>query len=684
MTATVAADDAHRTGGVAAPPTGPAHDDVRLEHLRAGQTGEILFLVPGLEGDPTELAALASALIGPQDVYAVAPSSTMELPPGSGLEHMAELMVAAVRRLQPSGPFRLGGYSFGGLLALEMAQQLRTAGEPVEALFLIEAIYDERYWPRGIWARALIRRTGRHLLRIARMRPTKAIGEAGRRGVRLIQRLLRRTNDARDPLPAQSDASSMAGRAYSAITRYRPRVYDGSMVLIASSNNRQFGCDTVPLWSGYARHLQVERIEGDHLSVMHSPESAATVANVIDHRLAIRRETWAGLRPMPGFERPMILTTMRWFAVARLAHALAEAGFSVSACRPRAHALEVIDGLTSDCRLHRMSRMRSLAAAIRQAKPDIILPDDERALVLLRRLYARTQHTDPELAELIARSLGNKQCWPSITSRTGLVKEAHALSVSAPATAVIDNLLALRAWVAERNLPVVLKTDGSWGGQGVAIVREAIQLNKVWRSISDPPRLARALKRLVFDREAGPISIWARRARPIVNVQRFVEGRDAIATVACLDGEVHQLICLEVVQTSEARGPATVVRIIDNPAMAEAARRLVQRFGLSGFCGFDFMITDDGEALVLELNPRVTPTCHLLVERDHQSYQTIALFPAELMRSAKTTTTTSAVLDLPVRAPLLIQRGERMAAKRHRRLPQMARRFKRALTGSRP
>lgn len=230
---------------------------------------------------------------------------------------------------------------------------------------------------------------------------------------------------------------------------------------------------------------------------------------------------------------------------------------------------------------------------------------------------------------------------------------------------------------------MVLKTDGSWGGLGVVIVREPSQLAKAWRTISNPPRLPRALKRLVFNFEAGPFSAWARRVKPVVNAQRLVAGRDAIATVACLDGEVHQLVCLEVVQASEARGPATVVRIIDHPAMAEAARRLVRRFGLSGFCGFDFMITDAGEALLLELNPRVTPTCHLLVESDgHLRDRTIALFPAELVRRGEPSAAISAVLDLPVRAPLLIQRGERIAAKQHRLLPRLVRGLKRLLTGS--
>ncbi len=48
-------------------------------------------------------------------------------------DHLAEL-----RTIQPSGPYRLAGYSFGGLIAFEMARQLQAVGEPVDFLGLIE------------------------------------------------------------------------------------------------------------------------------------------------------------------------------------------------------------------------------------------------------------------------------------------------------------------------------------------------------------------------------------------------------------------------------------------------------------------------------------------------------------------------------------------------------------------
>ncbi|MGE5826815.1 MAG: ATP-grasp domain-containing protein, partial [Micromonosporaceae bacterium] len=400
----------------------------------------------------------------------------------------------------------------------------------------------------------------------------------------------------------------------------------------------------------------------------------------IDHRLAVMRDDWTGLRPMTGYERPMILTTVRWFAAARLAHALTEAGFSVSACRPRRHPIKLVDGLASDHVLNRFSRRGSLTRAIRRAQPDIILPDDEPSLVLLRRLHRKLRKTDPVTAELIAGSLGDVGYWPVIASRAALATQARGLGIAAPATEVVATEAAVKAWVADESFPVVLKTDGSWGGRGVTVVREASQLGRAWRATSGPPSLPRAVKRLVFNLEAGPLAAWLRRARPVVNVQQFVPGREAIVTVACLEGSVLGLVCLEVVAATAERGPAATVRIIDHPAMQEAARQLVARFRLSGFCGFDFIITDTGEARLLELNPRVTPTAHLLVEGDPPVGRTLTLFPAVNSTAPEPGSSATGVLDVPVRAPALIQHGQRRTARQRRPVVRLVRQTRRRLT----
>ena len=58
--------------------------------------------------------------------------------PDSRIEDMAARYVDALRSLQPEGPYFLGGYSFGGVVAFEMAQQLQNKGHQVALLALID------------------------------------------------------------------------------------------------------------------------------------------------------------------------------------------------------------------------------------------------------------------------------------------------------------------------------------------------------------------------------------------------------------------------------------------------------------------------------------------------------------------------------------------------------------------
>lgn len=658
----------------------PADGSARLELLRAGQGDGTLFLVPGVEGEAAELAPLVSAFSGPQSVFAVVPP-TVE---GAGdtefsVRELAAVMLSVVRSRQPEGPYRLGGYSFGALLALEMAQHLRVAGETVDALFLIEAIYDERYWPKAVWRRALVRRSGRQLGRIIQMPPRQAFGELCHRYGRLVQRFdRRRLGVGADPL--KSGETATATRGYAMMAGYRPQYYAGPITLIASTSDRHFGCDTALLWIGMAERVDVERVDSDHLTVMQEPAHAAVLAGIIDHRLAVSRPGWAGLRPRRGFGRPLLLTTMQWFSATRLAHAMVESGFEVSACHPRGHTLALVDGLTGSYRLSRISRTRSVLNAIRAARPDVVLPDDERALALLRRLYAQVQFSDPVTAAVLARSLGNVDDWPSIVSRTRLAHRAQSLGICAPMSDVVNTAADLHGWVASNGLPVALKTDGSWGGRGVAIVHGAAALRDRWQRISSPPTLYRAFKRLLVNQDTDTFVDWARQRRPVVNVQEYVGGREAVVTAACLDGEVLNLVCLLVVQTSEERGPASVVRTIDHPGMAEATRRLVAAFGLSGFCGFDFILGDNGTAWLIELNPRVTPTSYLLVDGDFLRERTIALFPLD--ESVSGDARIAVLCDRPARAPALARHGDRDAA-RHRQVRRRAARRMRATLASR-
>jgi non-ribosomal peptide synthetase component F/thioesterase domain-containing protein len=74
-----------------------------------------------------------------------------ELPHLVTIEEMASLYVKAIRRIQPRGPYYLGGYSMGGTIALEMAQQLDALGEETALLALFDTMNWSSVLPASIW-----------------------------------------------------------------------------------------------------------------------------------------------------------------------------------------------------------------------------------------------------------------------------------------------------------------------------------------------------------------------------------------------------------------------------------------------------------------------------------------------------------------------------------------------------
>nr|WP_274518884.1 non-ribosomal peptide synthetase [Tumebacillus flagellatus] len=106
--------------------------------------GTPLFLVHPIGGMAHVYAGLASGL-PEQTVYGLQARGVEE---GSGdpidtVEEMAAYYLEGVRQVQPEGPYRLGGWSFGGVVAYEMARQLQAQGQDVEPLVFFDSYAPE-------------------------------------------------------------------------------------------------------------------------------------------------------------------------------------------------------------------------------------------------------------------------------------------------------------------------------------------------------------------------------------------------------------------------------------------------------------------------------------------------------------------------------------------------------------
>jgi phthiocerol/phenolphthiocerol synthesis type-I polyketide synthase E len=74
-------------------------------------------------------------------------------PPLTRIEDMAALYVKEIRRIQPRGPYFLGGYCMGGIVAFEVAQQIQAQGEQVAVLALLDTIHWSEIPAPSAWAK---------------------------------------------------------------------------------------------------------------------------------------------------------------------------------------------------------------------------------------------------------------------------------------------------------------------------------------------------------------------------------------------------------------------------------------------------------------------------------------------------------------------------------------------------
>jgi aspartate racemase len=101
-----------------------------------------IFAVPGVGGNVLSYTDLARFLASEQPLYALQSRGLSgDEKPYTRIEDIAAAFVAEIRGLRPLGPYILLGACMGGVVAFEMAQQLRSTGQEVALLVMIET------WP---------------------------------------------------------------------------------------------------------------------------------------------------------------------------------------------------------------------------------------------------------------------------------------------------------------------------------------------------------------------------------------------------------------------------------------------------------------------------------------------------------------------------------------------------------
>jgi phosphoribosylaminoimidazole carboxylase (NCAIR synthetase) len=281
------------------------------------------------------------------------------------------------------------------------------------------------------------------------------------------------------------------------------------------------------------------------------------------------------------------------------------------------------------------------------------------------------------ICALIERSLGSPESFPVVFSRAAFIRLAQEEGVRVPNTEAFSNIAELRESIKRLGFPLVLKANGTSGGDGVRVVKALDEAESAFERLQTPPSPARAVKRALVDQDTTLLWPSMRRRRFTVNAQSFVAGRDATSLVSCWNGQVLASLHFEVLNKCGSTGPASVVRLIENDEMSDAITKIASRLSLSGLHGFDFLLEEGtGNAFLIEINPRATQVGHLRLGpgrdlpaalvaavseepvREAPSLTenvTIVLFPQEWKRNPQSAFLKSGYHDVPWEQPDLVR-----------------------------
>jgi thioesterase domain-containing protein/acyl carrier protein len=248
-----------------------------------------LFCFSGARGHCAIFAPLAAQLGSDQPCYGLTtPTVDPCDSPLDSVETIAAAMLPTLRMLQPKGPYQLAGFSFGGLLAFEIAQRLRVEGETVSVLALYDTFTPQGYVQRPLWQRVAL-----HAY-VAAMRAGRS-GYTRQKLKNLLAARSRRKKQGRTLSHAANAQASLVSELERnrrrAAEQYCPRPYPDRLVLFrATDRSPEIVFSMVDLKTNGWRAVVADRVQVVDISATHesilAPANAAHAASVLRPFLA--------------------------------------------------------------------------------------------------------------------------------------------------------------------------------------------------------------------------------------------------------------------------------------------------------------------------------------------------------------------------------------------------------------
>ncbi len=242
--------------------------------LRLGTEAPPIFMTHGIGSSVIDLVPLTRRMQVRQPIYGMeARGNDGKEEPLARIEDIAQFFLKSVREVQAQGPYFLIGYSFGGLVTLEMARLLAAARQEIALLLMLDSYPDRHHLTRVQHARLIVQ--------LAKNRIATWMPMSGRSNAR--------SASVWPGSPLGKAFSRVKEAQYHALRNYRPRFYEGQVRFVRTAIPTDFPRDPIPIWSHLVRTFDVETLPGRHLEMLTTYCEPLSV--IIDRHL---REAAAG------------------------------------------------------------------------------------------------------------------------------------------------------------------------------------------------------------------------------------------------------------------------------------------------------------------------------------------------------------------------------------------------------
>jgi amino acid adenylation domain-containing protein len=217
-----------------------------------------------------------------QPIYGLSTHIAGESFPSNQAEDLAVHYIKQIQALQPEGPYLLAGVSYGGLVAYEMARQLKLQGQDVALLALLDSRSPNANIP--ISKSEKLTKHWQHFSDIgwsygAQKLKERVVGQAYHWQEYLRQRILQLgievCQHTRQPLPAALQDFFHEQQNLESMEAYIPQVYLGHVTLFKAAQpsiNPEYGLDPNLGWHEWAAGgLEIYEIPGTHLGMLQEP-----------------------------------------------------------------------------------------------------------------------------------------------------------------------------------------------------------------------------------------------------------------------------------------------------------------------------------------------------------------------------------------------------------------------------